>query len=336
MFEKLSRRLHFGHFPTPLERLDRLSAYLNGPTVWIKRDDCTGLSLGGNKTRKLEFIMPRAIESGADTIITCGALQSNHARQTSAIAAKLGLNCYLLLRENPLVVNPDFRHGGNLLLDAIHDARIIRCSGDTDLAVELEKLAASLKEKGMKPFVIPGGGSDLFGTLGYVNAAIELSSQAHAAGVNFVDVILATGSGGTHAGLVAGFCLLGRAVPVRGISVGPTRADIEPAVFALATAAAHHVGPPCSVARSKIVVDDSYLGGGYGVVNDAVVEAVQLVARLEGILLDPVYTGKAMSGLIALIRAGRYKKSDHVVFIHTGGAPALFPYEAEMVASHHV
>jgi L-cysteate sulfo-lyase len=325
-----ARKLDFAHLPTPLERLDRLTAHLAGPTIWMKRDDCTGLSFGGNKARKLEYILQRAIESGADSIITCGALQSNHARQTAALSAKLGLSCHVLLRENALVSDPQYRQGGNLLLDRLHGAHIHYLPADANLADEAVVLSRALTAAGNKPFVIPGGGSDLSGTLGYVNAAAEIDRQAKNIGLHIKEIVLAVGSGGTHAGIVAGLHLLGSSASALGISVGPRRAEIEPIVFSLATEAAKHVDTACRVERSHVRVNDSYLGEGYGVAGSAVAEAVLLLARLEGIVLDPVYTGKAMAGLIDLVKQGVYTREDSVVFIHTGGGPAIFAYEQQI------
>lgn len=319
-------RVRLGHFPTPLEPMERLSALLGGPTLWIKRDDCTGLATGGNKTRKLEFLMAEALDQGADTVITQGATQSNHARQTAAAAAKLGLACHLLLEDRTGSNDPAYTLNGNVLLDRLHGASVSARPGGADMNAEMETLAARLRAEGHKPYVIPGGGSNPVGALGYVNAALELLNQAGETGLVIDHVVHGTGSAGTQAGLVTGLAALNSGIPVLGIGVRAPRDRQEAMVFALAERTADFMGLPGVVKREQVVANCDYVGPGYGLPTDAMVEAVTLLARTEGVLLDPVYSGKAMSGLIDLVRKGRFAKTDNVVFLHTGGSAALFGY----------
>lgn len=319
-------RIRCGHFPTPLERMDNLSKHLGGPELWIKRDDCTGLSTGGNKTRKLEYLMADAVAQKADTIITQGATQSNHARQTAAIAAKLGLDCHILLEDRTGFEDEAYNLSGNVMLDLLHGASISKRPGGTDMQKEMEVLAADLKTKGKRPYVIPGGGSNPVGALGYVNAALELLAQATEMGLKIDHVVHATGSAGTQAGLVAGLAMLNSQIPVLGIGVRAPKDRQEASVFALAEKTCAHVGVPGAVKREHVVANCDYVGQGYGLPTEGMVEALKLVAKLEGILLDPVYSGKGMAGMIDLIKKGHFKTGETVVFLHTGGAVGLFGY----------
>jgi L-cysteate sulfo-lyase len=319
-------RVRFAHLPTPLEPLERLSKYLGGPRLWIKRDDCTGLSTGGNKTRKLEFLLGDALAAKADTIITQGATQSNHARQTAAVAAKFGLECHLLLEDRTGYDLADYTLNGNVLLDRLHGATVSRRPGGADMNAEMEALADTLRAKGKKPYIIPGGGSNPIGALGYVNAAFELVSQANDLGLKIAQVVHATGSAGTQAGLVTGLVALNSGIPVLGISVRAPKQRQEDNVFNLASRTAAHMGLSGLIKREQIVARDEYVGAGYGLPTPGMVEAVTLTARLEGILLDPVYSGKGMDGLIDLIRKGFFAKDSDIVFLHTGGSAGLFGY----------
>ena len=319
-------RVRLAHLPTPLEPMERLSRHLNGPRLWIKRDDCTGLSTGGNKTRKLEFLMGEAVEQGADTIITQGATQSNHARQTAAAAAKLGLACHLLLQDRTGFTTREYTRNGNVVLDQLHDAEIHRHPGSANMAAEMETLAAALKGKGKKPYVIPGGGSNAVGALGYAEAAFELVTQANARGLKIEHVIHATGSAGTQAGFVAGMAALNVGIPTLGISVRAERQIQEETVFSLAQRTEEHMGLKGVVKRAHVVVNSDYVGAGYGQPTAGMVEALRLAANLEGILLDPVYSGKGMAGLIDQVRKGAYPKDSDVVFLHTGGSVGIFAY----------
>lgn len=319
-------RIRCGHFPTPLEPMENLTKHLGGPKLWIKRDDCTGLSSGGNKTRKLEFLMAEALAEEADTVITQGATQSNHARQTAGIAAKLGLACHLLLEDRTGYADEAYTLSGNVLLDQLHGATISKRPGGADMQKEMDALAADLRKKGKRPYVIPGGGSNPVGALGYVNAALELLAQATDMGLKIDHVVHATGSAGTQAGLVAGLAMLNSQIPVLGIGVRAPKERQEANVFALAEKTCAHVGVPGAVKREHVVANCDYVGQGYGIPTQGMVEALKLVAQKEGILLDPVYSGKGMAGLIDLIQKGHFKKEENVVFLHTGGSVGLFGY----------
>jgi len=320
-------RLHFAHLPTPLEPMERISRALGGPNIWIKRDDCTGLSSGGNKTRKLEFLMADAVERKADTIITQGATQSNHARQTTAIAAKLGMECHVLLEDRTGYEDQAYVYNGNVLLDQLHGATISGRPADTDMNAAMETLAQQLRDDGKSPYVIPGGGSNEIGALGYVNAAIELTTQANDRSLRIDHLVHATGSSGTQAGLVLGMEGMNTDIPVYGVGVRAPKQKQEEMVYSLAQRTAEYMGlSPDVVARGRVVANSDYVGDGYGLPTDAMVEAVKMMAQYEGILLDPVYSGKGFSGLIDLIRKGHFKQGENVVFLHTGGSISLFGY----------
>ncbi|MBM3613071.1 MAG: D-cysteine desulfhydrase family protein [Alphaproteobacteria bacterium] len=295
-------RIPLGHLPTPLEPMERLSAHLGGPALYIKRDDCTGLGLGGNKVRKLEFLLAAAEAKRADTLVTAGVIQSNHIRQTAAAAARRGLACHLVLMEGRVgMASPEYLAGGNLLLDRLFGATLHRHPWTGDRNGAIAALMARLAAEGRKPAFIPYGGSSALGALGYVRAAHELLAQARALGIGFDAIVHASGSAGTQAGLAAGLALLAPEVALIGIDI-----DAEP---------------------GRVRADVTRLAGaGYGQPTDAMLEAVGLAARLEGLVLDPVYSGKGLAGLIALVRAGRFARDARLCFIHTGGAPALFAY----------
>lgn len=325
---KLARfpRIRLVHAPTPLEPMKRLSEALGGPNLWIKRDDCTGLATGGNKTRKLEFLMADALAQKAGTVITQGATQSNHARQTAAAAAKLGLACEILLEDRTGYAHDDYRRSGNVLLDRLFGASVEHFPGGTDMDGAMARRADELRAQGRRPYVIPGGGSNAVGALGYVACALELAEQANAIDLPIDCVVHATGSSGTQAGLVAGFEGSRSGIPVLGIGVRAARAPQEEKVYALACATADLLGVAGAVSRASVVANCDYVGAGYGVPTPGMIEAVTMVARTEGIALDPVYSGKGMAGLIDLIRKGHFKRGQNVVFVHTGGAVGLFGY----------
>ncbi|MGD0866237.1 MAG: D-cysteine desulfhydrase [Rhizomicrobium sp.] len=319
-------RVKLAHLPTPLEPMERLSKHLGGPHLWIKRDDCTGLSTGGNKTRKLEFLMGDAMRHGADTVITQGATQSNHARQTAAAAARLGFECHILLEDRTGFATREYTQNGNVLLDRLHGAHISKRAAGADMNAEMEIVAGELRAKGKKPYIIPGGGSNPTGALGYANCALELVAQANEMNLRIDHIVQATGSTGTQAGLVAGLCAINAHIPVMGISVRAPKQKQEDAVFALAVKTAELVGAAGAVKREHIAANSDYVGQGYGIPTEGMVEAVTMLAQQEGILLDPVYTGKAMAGLIDLVRKGAFEKDSNVVFLHTGGSAGLFGY----------
>lgn len=319
-------RESLAHLPTPLEPLERLSAALGGPEIWIKRDDCTGLSTGGNKARKLEFLMGEARAQAADLVVTMGGVQSNHARQTAAAAAKLGMGCHLVL-ENSIGDTTDlYLKNGNLLLDFLHGASWECHPTGGDLHSAFEGAVRKISETGIAVYAIPSGGSNETGALGYASAAAELVGQCDARGLKVDHVVHATGSAGTQAGLVSGLKAIGRPVPVLGISVKAARQEQKKGVLSLAQRMIARISANSSIDADVIEVDDGYVGDGYGLPTPAAIEAIDLFARLEGILLDPVYTGKAAAGLIGLIRRGRFKRGQRIVFLHTGGVPALFAY----------
>ena len=318
-------RSRFIHGPTPLEPLARLTEHLGGPSILVKRDDCTGLALGGNKNRKLEFLVGEAIRRGADTLVTAGGVQSNHCRQTAAAATRHGLKCELVLSRNVASNHPEYDRTGNVLLDRMFGASLHFVPAVVDWTTELEKVAEEVRGRGGRPFVIPIGGSTPVGALGYVGCAQEILQQAAAMGRVIDAVVHCSGSGGTQAGLLVG--LRGSGIPVIGISCAAPRAEIAGLVLDLANSTAAKLGLPADFAAREVEVVDDYVGPGYGVPTPGMIEAVDLCARLEGLLVDPVYTGKAMAGLIGLVRKGRLKPDGTVIFVHTGGVPALFAYE---------
>jgi len=314
-------RLEFIGAPTPLEYLPRFSDYL-GREIYIKRDDTTPMAMGGNKLRKLEFLAADALREGADTLVTAGAIQSNHVRQTAAVAAKLGLKCVALL-ENPIGTKAEnyLTNGNRLMLD-LFDAEIEMCDALLSPDSQLEEIAVRLEAQGFRPYVIPVGGSNALGALGYVESALEIAQQCEGA-VNVSSVVVASGSAGTHAGLAVGLEQVMPDVDLIGVTVSRSIAQQLPKVEALQ----HAVAQSLSVsANNPIVLWDDYFAPGYGTPNEEGLEAIKLLARLEGILLDPVYTGKAMAGLIDGVARERFKDDGPIIFIHTGGAPALFAY----------
>lgn len=323
-------RVFLAHLPTPLERLDRLSEALGGPEIWIKRDDCTGLSTGGNKTRKLEFLMAEAIAEGADLVMTQGATQSNHARQTAAFAAKLGMACHILLEDRTGYQDPDYTENGNVLLDHLHGASTEVHPGGTDMPAAMDRAADKARAAGRRVYVIPGGGSNPTGALGYVNCALELLAQANDRGLVIDHLVTATGSSGTQAGLVAGLSALNAAIPVLGIGTRAPRERQEQMVYDLACRTAEKLGCPGVVSRDAVMANTDYVGAGYGLPRADTLEAIRLFAELEGILLDPVYSGKGAAGLIDLCRKGQFKAGERVVFLHTGGAVGLFAYKGAL------
>ncbi|MBV8041616.1 D-cysteine desulfhydrase [Pluralibacter sp.] len=314
-------RLEFIGAPTPLEYLPRLSDYL-GRDIFIKRDDVTPMAMGGNKLRKLEFLAADALREGADTLVTAGAIQSNHVRQTAAVAAKLGLHCVALL-ENPIGTHAEnyLSNGNRLLLDLLN-AKVEMCDALSDPNRQLEELATRLEAQGFRPYVIPVGGSNALGALGYVESALEIAQQCEGA-VTLSSVVVASGSAGTHAGLAVGLEQLMPDVELIGVTVSRKVAEQKPKVVTLQQAVAESLALQ---AKADIVLWDDYFAPGYGTPNDEGMEAVKLLASLEGILLDPVYTGKAMAGLIDGITQKRFKDDGPILFVHTGGAPALFAY----------
>lgn len=312
--------------PTPIEKLSRLSKTIGGPNFYIKRDDLGGLTLGGNKNRKLEFLVADALEKGADTLITFGAIQSNHCRLTLAAAVKEGLKCQLVLKEiTPGSYNPQ-ANGNNLLFNllGVEKIKVITADSKLNSEQEMKKMAQQLAEEGRKAYIIPLGGSDVIGSTGYVACAQEILWQCWSNKINFDYIVCPSGSAGTQAGLLVGLLGMNADIPVLGINVLQNKNLQEDLVYNLAQKIAVHVGVKSRFPREAVICNDEYLGEGYSLPTSEMVEAVKLVARTESILLDPVYTGKAMAGLIDLTRKGFFKSGQNVLFLHTGGSPALF------------
>jgi D-cysteine desulfhydrase len=314
-------RLEFIGAPTPLEYLPRFSDHL-GRDIFIKRDDVTPMAMGGNKLRKLEFLAADALREGADTLVTAGAIQSNHVRQTAAVAAKLGLHCVALL-ENPIGTTAEnyLTNGNRLLLD-LFNTQVEMCDALTDPTTQLAELATRLEAQGFRPYVIPVGGSNALGAMGYVECAMEIAQQCEGI-VSLSSVVVASGSAGTHAGLAVGLEHLMPEIELIGVTVSRKVAEQKPKVMTLQQALASSLEMKAS---ADIQLWDEYFSPGYGLPTEEGMEAVKLLAQLEGILLDPVYTGKAMAGLIDGISQKRFKDDGAVLFVHTGGAPALFAY----------
>ena len=308
-------RLNFAHLPTPIEELPRLSDHLAGPRILIKRDDQTGLAFGGNKTRKLEFLVAEARDQGAQTLISGGALQSNHCRQTAAAAARFGLDCILVLSGEM----PEYA-SANLILDQLFGAEIVtvadRAYRDRTLQETFDKAVAA----GRKPYLVPYGGSSPTGALGYAFAVEEFMQQ----NIHADWFVFGTSSGGTHAGLVLGQRVFGYQGKVLGISIDESEEWLQTHVSKIASDASEKLGQRIEFIPADVLATANYCGAGYGVLTDAEREAVNLFAKYEGLLLDPVYTGRAAAGMIDLIREGFFKKDETVLFWHTGGQPALF------------
>jgi D-cysteine desulfhydrase len=319
--------------PTPIEWVPRFSAALGGPNIYIKRDDLSGLTAGGNKTRKLEFLVAEALVQGADTLITCGAIQSNHCRLTLAAAVKEGLKCRLVLEERiPGSYRP--RAGGNhFLYNLLGVEQIKVVPAGAPLLEEMAAVAGELAAAGRKGYVIPGGGSNSLGALGYVACAQEILAQTFELGLDIQAIVCASGSAGTQAGLVTGVQGCSMNVPVLGINVSRAKQAQEALVYGLVQATAERAGLSAVVPRETVICFGDYVGPGYSLPTPGMAEAVRLLAGTEGILLDPVYTGKAMAGLIDLVRKGYFERGSNILFVHTGGSPALYVYE-EYLFSH--
>jgi len=322
-------RVSLAHLPTPLEHLPRLSEHLGGPNIYVKRDDCTGLASGGNKTRKLEYSMAAALEEGADTIITVGAVQSNHVRQTAAAACKLGLKCEVLLEHRIADPSENYAGSGNVLLDKIFGANLREYPGGTDFEKAMAEVEDEVRAQGGKPYIIPGGASNKIGALGYVNCAIELLGQIEEQGLDIGHIVTATGSAGTQGGLIVGLKAMKSTIPLLGIGVNIPQQDQEEKVFNLACETAEYIGKPGCISREDVVANCNYVGEGYGVPTESMNEAVLMLARTEGLLFDPVYSGKGLAGMIDLIRNGTLG-GDNIVFLHTGGSAALFAYADQL------
>lgn len=313
-------RVQLAHLPTTIEPLPRLSAALKGPQLWIKRDDQTGLAFGGNKTRKLEYLLADARAQGAEMLITRGAMQSNHCRQTAAAAARTGFECTLVLSESaPSEI------AGNLLLDQLLGAEVVWTEGEDPEQV-LQSTFTKAWESGRRPYLIPYGGSNATGASAYVAAISELEEQ----GLEFDRVVFASSSGGTQAGMIVGVKALELTTLITGISVDKSKNDLQPMVLNIAQQISALLGLNLTFHVNDVDIDDRYLGGGYGVMGEIERDAIELFASTEGILLDPVYTGRAAAGMIDRIRKGEFKAEERILFWHTGGTPALFAYAEEL------
>ena len=319
------KKTSLGFFPTPLIELSRLSHFLGGPKIFMKRDDLTGLALGGNKTRKLEYILADALKQGCDTIITAGAAQSNHCRQTAAAAAKLNLECHLLLGGKA-----PHKAQGNLLLDHIFGSHI-HWTGSNRKGEDIARIFAQLKAAGKTPYLVPYGGSNELGAMSFIDAVAELQQQKQ--GREFSHVVFASSSGGTHAGLILGKQIYNKTFELVGINIDKdknTNLPFDQQITQLVNSTAKFIGLDYTFSKDELILNADYVGDGYGVVGPQENEAIALIAKYEGILLDPVYTARAMSGLIHLIRSGKMGKDDEVLFWHTGGAPSLFAYADDL------
>mgnify|MGYP001249533846 CR=1 FL=1 len=323
MLEKFER-IKLGHFPTPIEHLKNISKYLGGPNIFIKRDDCTGLATGGNKTRKLEFLIPDAIKNKAELVVTVGAVQSNHARQTAAACTLMGLKCLIILEQRLKDPPEAYMKSGNVFLDKLFGADVKICPKNEDVLEYSEKLIKNLKSKGTNVYFIPGGGSNSVGALGYVECLNEIIKDNKK--YNITQIIHATGSSGTQAGLLAGKKYFNCNIPVIGICVRHKKDTQVDKVYNETKKTCEKL--QCKILdKSDVIVYDEYIGSGYGEPTEGMIEATNLLAKKEAILLDPVYSGKAFAGLIDLVRKKKFTKNDNILFIHTGGAVSLSAYE---------
>ncbi|MDX1514776.1 MAG: D-cysteine desulfhydrase family protein [Gammaproteobacteria bacterium] len=330
-------RTRLAHLPTPLEFMPRLTDLLGGPRLYVKRDDCTGLAFGGNKARQLEFYLGDALAKGADTIVTTGAVQSNHVRMTAAACRKLGLGCEVQLEDRVGGMPDEYRTSGSPLLNRIYGATIHTYpEGENEAAAdrELESIAGRVRENGGVPYVIHlGPEHPPLGALGYLDAVGEILEQADEAGLRIDAMVVPTGSGSTHLGILAGLRLEGREIPVHGICIrrraGPQKERLELRARRLAEL----IGAKRLIEPEDFRLTDAYLGPGYGQTSPEMFEAVFAAARCEGLLVDPIYSGKALAGLMGLVRAGAFPSDANVLFLHTGGTPALFGYRTRLEAA---
>ncbi len=329
-------RIRLANLPTPLEEMPNFCEKLGGPRVLIKRDDNTGLAFGGNKARKLEFLMAEAKRKGADTVITTGAIQSNHARMTTAAARRLGMRSVLVLKE---IESEPGGYDGNLLLDFLMgaDIRLVNPPVERDSKARayamqraMEKIAGELKDDGQVPYIIPSGGSNPIGALGYVNAVLELVQQANELGIGVTHIVHSSGGGGTQSGLTLGAVALNTGIRIIGISVSQDKNYLSEKIAAIIQGSSKLLDLDISLTNNDITVIDDYVSPGYGYLTREVADAIRFVAETEGILLDPVYTGKAMYGMIDLIENNYFNDDDILVFLHTGGTPAIFPYRDQL------
>ena len=319
-------RRRYTHGKTPIEFLPNFTKALDGPEVYIKRDDLLGLTAGGNKTRKLEFLVADALEKGCDTLITCGAVQSNHCRLTLSAAVKEGLKCRLVLEERVADSYNPQASGNNFLFRLLGVESITVVPGGSDMAGEMQKVADQAQADGRKPYIIPGGGSTPIGALGYVACAQEIQEQLFEAGLKIDTIVVPSGSSGTHAGLVTGLHGCNLNIPLWGVNVSRDNQEQAALVHTLAVKTAELLGIRNDIPREAVVCYDQYWRPKYSVPNAMMVEAVNMMASTEGVLFDPVYTGKALAEMVDLIRKGELKRGQKVLFVHTGGSPGLYAY----------
>ncbi|EFI34504.1 pyridoxal phosphate-dependent enzyme, D-cysteine desulfhydrase family [Desulfonatronospira thiodismutans ASO3-1] len=325
-FTRYPRRAYLEE-ATPIEFMENLSTFLGMEVnLFVKRDDLLPGAGGGNKTRKLEFCLADALEQGADTIITCGAVQSNHCRLTASWCCKENLDCHLILEERVKGTYHPENNGNNFLFHLLDVNSISVVPGGSDMMAEMRKKGDELKSHGKKPYIVPGGASNPIGALGYVACAEEIMNQLNAGHQDIDHIVVPSGSAGTHAGMVAGMIGTNANIPVSGINVSRPKDVQEGIVYNLAEETAQKLEMKMSIPREAVVCYDQYVGPGYSLPTDSMVEAVRLFAKHEAILLDPVYSGKAAAGLLDLVRSGHFPRGSNVLFLHTGGSPALYAY----------
>ena len=317
-------RISLGHFPTPIEYMENITKHLNGPKIYIKRDDCSGLATGGNKTRKLEYLMPDAIKNNASSIVTIGAIQSNHARQTAAACALLDLKCVIILEQRLQKAPAAYMNSGNVFLNKILGAEILICPKNKNVEEYAQEILKKKKENNERPYFIPVGGSNEIGELGYIECMREIINDKNYN--DFSHVILASGSGGTHSGSIVGKNYYKSNIKILGISVKDKKITQEEKVFSLAKKACKFIKCKDPI-RNEIIVFDDYVGKGYGIPTTGMRNAVKFLAAKEGILLDPVYSGKCFDGLLDLVQKKYFIDTDKILFVHTGGAVSLHAYE---------
>jgi len=323
------KRLKLGHFPTPLEPLKRLGEWLGGPAVFVKRDDASGLGQGGNKIRPLEFLVPDALAAGADILLTAGVVQSNSVRQVAAAAAKVGLDCHFaMITDRVGKVDDDYGKTGNIFLSHLYGATYEEVSVNDDKDIILEKIATRLRTEGKSPYIVPYGCANLLGAIGYLNAALEITKQIIDQKLNISHLIHASGTGGTQAGLIVGFALLNLPIKVIGIDIDADEVGVRNRVTKILKKLANEVELDPAHLEKQIIIEPNFAAGAYGQADDGTIEAITISAKLEALTLDPVYSGKGVAGLIGLSRSGYFKKTDSVIFLHTGGIPALYAYRS--------
>lgn len=322
-------RHRLGHFPTPLERSRRLTTSAEAPSIFVKRDDASGLGGGGNKVRALEYLIPAVLARGADTIVTAGVVQSNSVRQVAAAAAKLGLACHFgMITDRVPRVDSDYADTGNIFLDRLYGATYEPMSINDDKALFVQAMADRLSRQGRRPYVVPYGCANALGATGYLRCALEIAQQAESEGISLTHVVHASGTGGTQAGLIVGFALLGLDIKVIGIDIDADPVGVRARVTRLLDQLCADVGLDADSLHERILIDDRYCAGHYGLTDQRTVDAIRLAAQREALLLDPVYSGKAFAGLLDLTAQGRFSSTDSVLFLHTGGSPAIYAYRS--------